>query len=64
MERLMLNSAQWSVMTQFNDAAGAPNGFYGKRVTVPKRTREPLAYSVKCVNNFDHVAACICLLAS
>ena len=64
MERLMLDWSKWFVLIQFQWAIGATNGDYGERVTVPKRTRKPLAKPVKCVNNFDHVVACICLLPS
>ena len=64
MERLMLKWQQWSILTQISDAAGATAAVYGERVTVPKRTHEPLAKPVKCVNNFDRVVACICMLAT
>jgi hypothetical protein len=44
--------------------SGGMYGFYDKAVTIRFRTRKRVQKFVKYVNNFGHVAACICWLAS
>jgi hypothetical protein len=47
-----------------HDAFEGISGFYGEAATIVFQTRKPLAKTVKYVNNFRHVVACFCLLAT